>query len=201
MRTRFASTVFGLMNSAAATSRLVEPAAARPATRASVALSRPRRYPLQLGLRPLRPQSCPELLEQRCRPLERRLRLPLVLQAPLDLPLDEQRASELERHRQPLVLGERLLDRRGSSAEFALSGLEERPAPPGGGAVPGDLARGGMLLETDKLFFCLVELAGRDCGFDGVRVHAAHCRFPEPGVVEDRERPAELLRGAGCLAS
>src|SRR5436309_8436027 len=61
----------------------------------------------ELGACLLGPERCAELLEADQRALERMLRRGFPLRPPLDLALGEQRAAELEGHRETLVLYER----------------------------------------------------------------------------------------------
>ena len=115
MRARFVSTVFGLMNSAAATSRVVMPDAASSATRCSDGrqpqsfagrdawcgrVRRGRGRPTAVCPRPRRPASAS---------LKRRARGILLALATLQLAQQQQGAGAFERHRKPVVVSQRPL--------------------------------------------------------------------------------------------
>src|SRR5207248_788943 len=114
---------------------------------------------LELAAGLLRPQRCAEPVEGRECALQRFARRSPLLRAPLDRALDEQRAGELERDRQTLVLAQRLLGRGERRVEITRRRAQERPAARRGRGRPRMVELAGARLELVQYLARPLELA------------------------------------------
>src|SRR5205807_6626348 len=101
----------------------------------------------ELRLRALGPERCAEVVEDRPCALERRLRQLPLAPPPLHLPECEERAREVERHVDTVVLGQRLVERGGGRIEILLRSREEPPRGCGECRERRPVAGPGALLE------------------------------------------------------
>src|SRR6185312_4290163 len=152
MRARLASTVFGLMNSAAATSRLVIPVAANSATRCSDGVNTNSR----LGATLVRASSARARSAHRGVPMASKglqrvaqsgsSRFLLALTS-LELSRQELRAGALERHGQPVVFGYGVLGHPRCRRDVAGGGQPHAAAARADGQHPRAAKSGTVLLE------------------------------------------------------
>src|SRR6266542_3384860 len=205
MRERFASTVFTVTTSSAATSLFERPSATSAATRCSVGVSCP-----DAGARPpMRASSARAFSAQRaapsssksasaassesraacfCRP--RRRTVPLASKV---------RPRSNGRH--PLVLLERVLERRKRGVVIACGGREQTSAPTGGGEHPRAAEPPALGLEGIQSRPRSFELAAGDQELDPVREERVPSRlFEAPLLIEARGTAEVVLGGSEIVA-
>src|SRR5581483_6001686 len=145
----------------------------------------------QLGLRTARPGLGTGPEEEVARLLERAARLALLLQAPEDLPVGEQRPRALERHRAAFVRAERLRERLARELEIALGGMHETAATPADGEAPRNRRARGALLEASEQPPRAPDVADGKGGLDRVAVDPPDRRLAEVDAFEAFERLRE----------
>ena len=191
------STVFGVTKRAAAISLFERPSAASAAMRRSVGVSSPVAGAApadagELGTRLVGPEARAELARSRQRLLERLSRRPLHPRAPSRRAQRQQRAGVLERHRDSLVLGKRLLERAERAFEIAARGGETSPrqrAADASAEARSSCApwRSRMLEQRLGLFHA----TERDQRFDLVGGEAHRAGLPDTARLEPRAERAE----------
>ena len=161
------------MNNAAATSRVVIPDAASSATRCSDGVSpRPRAGAtagaVELGAGSLRPQPCAQLLEGGQGLAQHGARVVLLALSTLELAEQQEGAGTFERHRQPVVVGQRRLGRAGAppTSPCAASHMLRHRAPTA--SIHGRSSRRPLASSASIIGSASVVAAQRDQRLDRV---------------------------------
>src|SRR4029079_2635487 len=135
------------------------------------------RHALQLLADARCPELCAELAEQRQRLLERLAREPLLLEAPQDLSVHEERACALEDDRATFVLDERPLRGAAGLFELAARRKHERTAARTHCEAPRDPRPRPRAFEARHDRLRPFELAGGDRSLGRVAVDAEDRRL------------------------
>jgi len=176
--------VFSVTNIAAATSRLVWPCVTSAATRRSVQVSPSARAGVAIAassrLALAAHSGAPRAGEDAERPAECRAGRQLIPALALDHALDEQGPPQLERHRQPLVPGQRLLERGPGSLQVAVQPGEVTAASRRRGQRPRAPERPALFFQLPGERAREADLAEAGQGLDLVGEEPHHARFPDP---------------------